>query len=265
MIVLFVVMVFFVFSYMLPLLREMEHRDALLLNATLRQVMLYCVSDCDNNASKFMSETLLQGLLLENATERQDQERQGKGAATPVEPDWSLVLGTFHHFKDENFEEFLIMAGLSFFLRALILNTSPAITFDRVFQGDDYYYDLTDDDFPDTKYVEVEGGGGGGGGVGEGEEERSAFQMVLTTSSVVTLTQRFRLGRPFTKQDYDGTPSKNTYVYRAATVLVHFKEKEVMNTTIIHTFDPAGLVTTIISGRNGMQARRHFRRAGGIV
>lgn len=53
------------------------------------------------------------------------------------------------------------------------------------------------------KYEDATEGGGGGE-----EEERKVFQMVLTTSSLVTMTQRFRLGQPFTKQDYDGTPSK---------------------------------------------------------
>ena len=55
-----------------------------------------------------MSEEWLRtGGVLTNATEDKDEN----GAPRPVQPDWSLVLGTFHHTKDENFEEFLIGAG----------------------------------------------------------------------------------------------------------------------------------------------------------
>lgn len=34
-----------------------------------------------------------------------------KGANVPVQPDWSLVLGTFTHSRDEGLEELLIAAG----------------------------------------------------------------------------------------------------------------------------------------------------------
>ncbi|KAK8407460.1 hypothetical protein O3P69_002182 [Scylla paramamosain] len=240
MIVSFVMTLFLILFFLWPLVQEMERRDALLLNATL-----------SNNATQFVSEEWLRaGGVLVNSTE--DEEL--KGAARPVQPDWSLVLGTFHHTKDENFEEFLISAGLSFFTRTIILSTSPSVTFERVFQDDDDYYDLPGDNYPDVKYWDGEGGGGWG------YEKDKKFQVVLTTSSIVTLKQRFRLGHPFTKQDYDGTPSKNTLTFVAPNVLYHFKEKEHVNTSIYHNFDQEGLITTIISGRTGMQARRHFRR-----
>lgn len=222
-------------------MREIEKRDALLLNATL-----------SNNATQIVSEEWLRaGGVLANATE----DKELKGAGGPVQPDWSLVLGTFHHIKDENFEEFLISAGLSFFTRALILSTSPTVIFERVFQDDDDYYDLSSDNYQDVKYWDGEGGGGGWG-----YENDKKFQLLLTTSSIVTLKQRFRLGQPYTKQDYDGTPSKNTVTCVAPNVLYHFKEKDHVNTSIYHNFDREGLITTIISARTGMQARRHFRR-----
>ncbi|XP_045131163.1 uncharacterized protein LOC123516122 [Portunus trituberculatus] len=240
MIVLVIVSIFFLFGFLWPLMQEMERRDALLLNATL-----------SNNATQFVSEAWLRtGGMLANAT-----EDELKGAARPMQPDWSLVLGTFHHIKDENFEEFLIAAGLSFFTRTIILNTSPSVTFERVFQDDDDYYDLPSDNYPNVKYLDGEGGGGDW----EYQKDKK-FQMVLTTSSLVTLKQRFRLGHPFTKQDFDGTPSKNTVTFVAPNVLYHFKEKENVNTSIYHNFDKEGLITTIISGRTGMQARRHFHR-----
>lgn len=37
-------------------------------------------------------------------------------------------------------------AGLSFFTRAIILNSSPTVIFERAFQGDDDYNDLPSDD-----------------------------------------------------------------------------------------------------------------------
>ncbi|XP_050727320.1 uncharacterized protein LOC127004063 [Eriocheir sinensis] len=264
MIVGLILVIFVAFSYIRPLLLEMERRDALLLNATL-----------SSNKTQFLSEEWLRegGLptVLVNATEEGAGGAGGgvegggsKGAKVPVEPDWTLVLGTFKHTRDEGLEEFLIAAGLSFFTRSIILNTSPTITFDRAFQGDDfYYYDLPSDDHADVKYDEgAEAGGGGKGDAGGGEEGGRAFQMILTTSSWVTLKQNFRIGHPFTKDDYDGTPSRNTYVFKSPTALFHYKEKERGNTTIVHTFDQEGLITTIISGTTGIQARRHFRRQG---
>ncbi|MPC15380.1 hypothetical protein E2C01_008170 [Portunus trituberculatus] len=91
-----------------------------------------------------------------------------------------------------------------------------------------------------VKYLDGEGGGGDW----EYQKDKK-FQMVLTTSSLVTLKQRFRLGHPFTKQDFDGTPSKNTVTFVAPNVLYHFKEKENVNTSIYHNFDKEGLITAV--------------------
>ena len=59
---------------------------------------------CSNNSTQFLSKEWLQETLHEDVTER-------KELTYPVQPDWSLVLGTFHHTRDENFEEFLIGVG----------------------------------------------------------------------------------------------------------------------------------------------------------
>ncbi|KAK7085073.1 hypothetical protein SK128_006274 [Halocaridina rubra] len=232
------IIIIFLFGFLRALYYELQRQDQLRLNATLSKNMSYLLDDFDD--------AWLTVRVLDNIT-----KFENKTLVTPaskIHPNWTLVLGTFEHFKDENFEEFLISAGAPAFIRNIILSATPTVTIEKVSKDDYYYYDI-ENDYPDPDYDHVD------------EKENGVFQMVITSVTWLrTHTTRFRLGYTYVISDFDGTESKNTFRFAAPNVLVHDKEKEVLSTSLIRKFDDDGIVLTIINKENGMVAKRHYKR-----
>nr|XP_053628569.1 uncharacterized protein LOC128685954 [Cherax quadricarinatus] len=189
-------------------------------------------------------EPWLTARVLENANDAENNTL----THSVVRPDWSLVQGTFTHLKDENFEEFLITSGVPYIVRSIIVKAVPTVTIEYFYQNDDYYYDL-ENHYIDTDLDKL--------GVGDGR----VYQVVITTDTwIKSNEERFRPGYAFVKQDYDGTPSKNTYWFVSPSVLMHQKQKEKVTINIIRSFHADGFIMTIINNKTGMRARRHFLR-----
>ncbi|XP_042869976.1 uncharacterized protein LOC122251849 [Penaeus japonicus] len=232
---------------MSALYQEMERRDALFLNATLSSnASLFLANDFDDAwLNGFVTENLTLNI---NDTSGVSEPSAGVKVRVKVQPDWSVVEGKFEHFKDENFEALLIAVGVPYFVRNMILGTSPTVEIEHAVKGGDYYYDIEDDYISDEDQP-------------NGESPDPGYQLIITTSTWMrTAEERFRPGYSFSKNDYDGSPSKNTYRFVSPRVLVHRKEKEKMNTDIVRTFDEQGFVMTIISKEADMIAKRHFKR-----
>ncbi|XP_064083184.1 uncharacterized protein LOC135199243 [Macrobrachium nipponense] len=219
---------------------EMEKQAQLRLNATLS----------NTNASFFMAEGFDNAWMvvrtLDNITAG---ENQTKAEPYTFEPDWRLILGTYEHSKDENFEEFLIAAGVPYFVRSMILSTKPLITIERFYEDDEDYYEEIEDDYPDPDYDAV------------ASDANRVYQIVLTSSTfMMTHESRFRLGYFAVRTDYDGTDSKNSMRLMAPNVMVQFKEKGDLSTNIKREFSEEGILVTIVNIKTGMVARRHYTR-----
>ncbi|XP_042236943.1 uncharacterized protein LOC121876085 [Homarus americanus] len=238
MLILATIVVILIFAFLKNVIHELEKQEALLVNATL-----------SSNESMFLGYELDDAWrtvrVLENVTAAENLTVN----QVKVEPDWSLVQGTFTHLKDENFESFLIAVGVPYLVRSFIVKTTPTVTIERLYQDSDYYYELEDHN-PNTDLDQVGGEDGG-----------RVYQILINTITwLKTNTERFRLGYSFMKKDFDGSPSKNTYYFVSPSVLVHLKEKEQFNTNIIRSFDREGFVMTIINKKAGMKAKRYFLR-----
>ncbi|XP_068242988.1 fatty acid-binding protein-like [Palaemon carinicauda] len=219
---------------------EMEKQAQLRLNATLR----------NRNASFFMDDGFDNAWMIVRALDNITAgENQTKLEPVTFEPDWKLVLGTYEHVKDENFEEFLIAAGVPYFVRNMILSSKPVVTIERIYEEEDYYYEI-EDDYPDPDYDHH-----------VVSEDNRVYQIVLTSSTfLVTHEARFRLGYYSVKNDYDGTESKNLMKFIAPSVMVQFKEKGDLSTNIRREFSEEGILVTIVNIKSGMVAKRHYKR-----
>ncbi|XP_071529780.1 uncharacterized protein [Panulirus ornatus] len=233
-----------IFTMFKTVMEEMERRDAMLRNATLSNATLFLSSDFDD--------AWLTVRVLENVTAAENMtagDTQKTLLKAKIEPEWSLIRGTFKHVKDENFENFLVMAGVPYLVRSFIVRTTPTIHIQYAYEGDDDYNDLEDHTLAEDYEV------------GEGR----VFQMIITTTTwIKTSVERFRPGFTFMKFDYDGTQSTNTYRFLSPTVLVHEKEKERYSTNIVRSFDQDGFVLTIIDKKTGVWAKRYYKREGEV-
>lgn len=232
------IIIFFLMMFLRAFNNEMERQDQLRLNASLSSNFSLLLADDFNDA-------WLTVRVLDNITAGENKTN----IPSAVEPDWEMILGSFEHYKDENFEEFLIAAGAPYFVRNMILSATPTVTIERIYEDDYYYYDL-EYDYPDPDYDHH-----------TGEKDQPVYQMVITSSTWLSShSERFRMGYTFVKTDFDGTDSKNTYRFAAPTVMVHSKVKEQLSTNIIRKFDKEGIVVTIVNKATGMAAKRYYRR-----
>ncbi|XP_047495443.1 uncharacterized protein LOC125043390 [Penaeus chinensis] len=239
--IVFTIIIVILIIMMNALYQEMERRDALLLNATLSNASLFLANDFDD--------AWMSGFVNENLTLNLNDTSESSGPSevrVMIQPDWEVVEGTYEHFKDENFETLLIAVGVPYFVRNMIIGTTPTVQIKHVEKGDDYYYDIEGDYIADED---------------QGDIPEPGYQLVITTSTwMKTSEERIRPGYSFLKTDFDGSPSKNTYKFMTPRVLLHRKEKENMNTDIIRKFDGQGFVMTIFSKEANMIAKRHFKR-----
>lgn len=244
--IVFTIIIVILIIMMNALYQEMERRDALLLNATLSNASLFLANDFDDAwLSGFVNENLT---LNHNDTSGPSVPSESVKVRVMIQPDWEVVEGTFEHFKDENFEALLIAVGVPYFVRNMIIGTTPTVQIEHFEKGDDYYYDIEGD------YIADEDQAGG-------DIPEPGYQLVITTSTWMrTAEERVCPGYSFLKTDYDGSPSKNTYKFVGPRVLLHRKEKENMNTDIIRKFDEQGFIMTIFSKEANMIAKRHFKR-----
>nr|XP_045610047.1 uncharacterized protein LOC123765480 [Procambarus clarkii]XP_045610048.1 uncharacterized protein LOC123765480 [Procambarus clarkii] len=231
----FVLLIFFMF---VSLMHDLQTQDALLLNASL-----------SSNMSQFLANDLANDWLVAPVlTSVSGSENNSLVNHTVTEPDWALVLGTFSHLRDENFEEYLVANGVPYLVRKMVAQSRPTVTVERVYQDDYEYYDL-ETHYPDTDVEQVE------------EDSGRVYQMVITSSTwFKTLEERFRPGYTAVKEDYDGALSKNTFWFASESTLVHRKIKNQYTANVVRSFHQDGFTMTIVNMKTGMRARRHFLR-----
>ncbi|CAL4147856.1 unnamed protein product, partial [Meganyctiphanes norvegica] len=88
----------------------------------------------------------LDGLWLKNKTRVLDANSNDvSDPVKRIEPDWSLILGTYIHDRDENFAALLEAAGAPAFVRTMILSAKPNIDITKVPEDDYYYYEIEED------------------------------------------------------------------------------------------------------------------------
>ncbi|KAB7500988.1 hypothetical protein Anas_13950, partial [Armadillidium nasatum] len=132
-----------------------------------------------------------------------------------IEADWTVVLGTFSHYNDENWKEFLIKTGSPLFVRLLVENMSETVVVVR----------------KPSKFKK-----------GKRNYQPENYTVSLqTTLWLFTHESEFRLGETIIEHDIDGTDSKNIFFFPAPRILVHNKYKEKGNVSIVYNFNEMGL------------------------
>ncbi|XP_042890096.1 uncharacterized protein LOC122265017 [Penaeus japonicus] len=168
-----------------------------------------------------------------------------------VEGDWPVVLGTYEHYKDENFAEYLKASGIPAFMVSIILSTVPIVTIKKIPADSDYYYDIDYNNVKDRDNV-----------YGDlAEEDSTAFQMLIKTETWIRdIEMRFQLGQAFHHIEPDESESQNTFWFAEPRVLLQDKTRVADRHRIIYQFGPEGYNTTLVDLSRNITAKRHFRR-----
>ncbi|XP_047495390.1 uncharacterized protein LOC125043349 [Penaeus chinensis] len=168
-----------------------------------------------------------------------------------VEADWQVVLGTYKHVKDENFEEYLTVSGVPAFMISIILSTVPLVTIQKIPDDSDYYYDMDEDNVKelDNVYGDLP------------EDEDTAFQMMIKTETWIRdIDMRFKLGQAFHHVEADGSDSQNTFLFVEPRVLLLDKYRGEDHHRIIYQFGIDGYDVTMVDFSNNITAKRFFNR-----
>ncbi|KAL7639663.1 UNVERIFIED_CONTAM: hypothetical protein RMT77_010166 [Armadillidium vulgare] len=160
-----------------------------------------------------------------------------------VDPDWSIVLGTFSHYDDENWKDFLIKTEVPIIVRMFLADSSETVTISRKLNRKK----------KDSKQ--------GKKNLNPKLISPSDFEMSIeTTSWILTHESEFRLGEVVIEHDLDGTDSKNTFFFSNPRLLIHNKIKNKWRTAIVRHFDETGLNMTFVDRDRLLMARRFFKR-----
>ncbi|XP_063592343.1 uncharacterized protein LOC134769532 [Penaeus indicus] len=168
-----------------------------------------------------------------------------------VEADWPVVLGTYKHFKDENFEEYLTVSGVPAFMISIILSTVPLVTIQKIPDDSDYYYDM---DYNNIKELDNVYGN-------PPEDVDTAFQMMIKTETWIRdIDMRFKLGQAFHHVEADGSDSQNTFWFVEPRVLLLDKYRGEDHHRIIYQFGVDGYNVTMVDLSRNFTAKRFFNR-----
>lgn len=150
--------------------------------------------------------------------------------AVAVEADWTVVLGSFKHFDDQNWENFLIQSEVPLFIRRLLGWSS------------------------ETLHIAREG-------AVEPNSKPSEFQLLVTTSNwLITHQSRAHLRTPYHEDDLDGTESQNTFFFLTPRTLVQEKLKPNWHMFLYRQFDETGCNMTVVDRERRLAARRFYKR-----
>ncbi|KAB7501723.1 hypothetical protein Anas_04021 [Armadillidium nasatum] len=170
-----------------------------------------------------------------------------------VDPDWSNVLGTFSHYDDENWKEFLIKTEVPIIVRMFLA--------DSFRKRSKFHENLTRRKKILSKLIMFAPVFSGKKNLNPKLISPSDFEMSIeTTSWILTHESKFRLGDVVIEHDLDGTDSKNTFFFSNPRLLIHNKIKNKWRTAIVRHFDETGLNMTFVDRDRLLMARRFFKR-----